>query len=317
MGRRRTYAKIKGWAEKEYATHVMTEGKCVSRCFRRSDGNSFHHFNLTWVPGTVSLSGDQGDLSLVHCSALNDFRKGMEWLAGGSYSYLMEKASGRNREYDRDGTVDELVEMANSEIVDGIRRYRDEVRAYRRASAPGRAQFCADFDEWFELGMVGAPPLLEDYDIPDQADYVSDFVFITERDDRPWWLRSPDRIDERRLPANCHLWFAMWKELDATDDPRDIFTSKGRRQIRQALECHLTDGGQERAVDFSREIGLSDYYGCEKWSERTIWQIEALRFGARAIVAEFVARDRKWRHLKWLQRAALRFVRPGLRRKTA
>ncbi|WP_456718051.1 MULTISPECIES: hypothetical protein [unclassified Bradyrhizobium] len=241
----------------------------------------------------------------------------MEWLAGSSYSYLMEKAAGRNREYDRDGTVDELVEMANSEIADAIGRHREEVRAYRRASAPGRSQFCADFDEWFELGMLGSPPLFEDYDIPDRSDYVSDFVFFTERDDRPWQVRNPDRIDEGRLPAGCHLWFAMWKELDATPDPRDIFTARGRRQIRQALECHLADGGQERAVDFAREIGLSDYYGNEKWSERTIWQIEALKFGARAIVAEFVARDRKWRYLKWLQKAAFRFRLPALRAKTA
>jgi hypothetical protein len=317
MRRRSRYAKIKGWAEKEYATHLMTEGKCVSRRFRRADGKSFHHFNLTWVPGTVSLSGDQGELSLVHYAALRDFRMGMEWLAGGSYSYLMEKAAGRNREYDREGTVDELVEMANSQIVDAIKDYRDEVRAYRRASAPGRAQFCADFDEWFELGMVGSPPLFSEYDIPDRSDYVNEFVFITERDGRPWWLRDPDRIDEDRLPGGCHLWFAMWKELDATRDPRDIFTAKGRRQIRQALERHLSDGGQELAADFATQVGLSDYYGHEKWAERTIWQIEALRFGARAIVADFKAKDRKWRHMRWLRAIASRLRFPALRGRTA
>lgn len=298
MGRR-TYEKIKGWAKQEYASHQMSGGKCVSKRFRRADGRSHYHFNITWVPGTVSLSGDVGELSLVHYAALKDFRAGMEWIAGGAYDYLMGKAAGRHREYDREGTVDFLVELANGEIIDAIKNRRDELRCYRQARAPARTRYCADYDEWFDLGMVGPAPVYEDYEIPDQADFVTDLEFVRVGEAGARWPHyDPRRIDDRKLPGNCHLWFAMWNELDATRDPQDIFTAKGRREIRDALEQHLAAGGQETAAEFASEIGLTDYYGSEKWVEQTVWQIEALRHGARMILAEFEASDRKWRHVR-------------------
>lgn len=318
MGRQDDFTKIKGWAQKEYATHVMSPGECVSRRFRRSDGRSHYHFNLTWVPGTLSLSGDVGEISLVHYAALKEFRSGCYWLSGASYEYLVGKAAGDHREYDREGTVDFLVEMANSQIIDALKQHRRELSDYREASAPGRARFRGDYDEWFELGMVGAPPLFEEYEIPDRRDYVTEFTFeMVKGYEGCFPGHYPDKIDDRRLPADCHMWFAMWKELDVTDNPRDIFTAKGRREIRRALEQHLDEGGREHAAEFCSQIGMSDYYGSEKFADRTIWQIEALQHGARMILAEFAAADRKWRHF----RRAANFFKglriPLLRGKTA
>lgn len=315
MGRR-SYEQINGWAKKEYVTHQMSPGRCVSKRFRRADGRSHYHFNITWVPGTVSLSGDVGELSLVHYAALKDFRTGMEWVAGGAYDYLMGKAPGRHREYDREGTVDFLVELANSEIADAIKDRRDELRRYRQASAPARSRYREDYDEWFDLGMVGAAPMYDDYDIPDKSDFVTEIEFrrVGEAGAR-WPHYDPSRVDESDLPGNCHLWFAIWNELDATRDPEDIFTAKGRREIRKALERHLGEGGQERAAEFASQIGLTDYYGSEKWTERTVWQIEALRHGARMIVAELEAADRKWRHLRRIVNAFKALRKVSLRRK--
>lgn len=305
--------KIRSWALKEIAGHVMSRGPSVSRRFRRADGSFAHAFTITWVPGTVSLSGDLGELSIVHYHALRTFREGMEWIASADYDYLMGKASPRDEVFDPEGSVRFVVEMANSYLRDTLLEKRSEVQAYVRARNAAREEWSEAFESWAEErdadgGVVDPAPRLEDF-LPERADYVSTpSLFMKPGCEN----RSPevflDDIDAKLLPDGYRIWFRIWKALRNNDegpyDPSSIFTSAGRREIVEALDNYLSDGGEHRAAEFCVAAQIEDYYGSSKYKDRSVWQIEAFRHGARMILAEMQSQDRRW--INVLRRAGSR-----------
>lgn len=281
---------IRGWARKEYAEHLMSAGPCVSRRFRRADGRFAYAFNLTWVPGTVSLSGDVGEISIVHYHALRTFREGMDWLANADYDYLMGKASPREEVFDFDQTVRTILEIANSELRDALLARRSEVRDFVHAKAAAREEWREAFETWVKSHEEGEEaPKLEDY-MPERGNYVSDLRLIRKQG-------YFNDVDERHIPDGYSTWFSIWKALSETDygtnDPESIFRASGRREIREDLERYLSDGLGEHAASFCVAADISDYYGSTKYNDRSIWQIEALRHGARMILAEMRIEDSK------------------------
>lgn len=281
---------IRGWARKEYAGHLMSAGPCVSRRFRRADGRFAYAFNLTWVPGTVSLSGDVGEISIVHYHALSSFREGMEWLAEAEYDYLMGKASPREEVLDHDQTTQTILEMANSELRDALLARRSEIHDFIRAKAAAHQDWGEACQAWADFHIEGEDaPKLEDY-MPDRSDYVSELSFVR----KPGFYED---IDERRIPDGYGVWFSIWKALHNENqayEPEDIFSAAGRRQIAEDLRDYLAGGGAEQTAQFCSDAGLSDYYGSMKYNDRSVWQIEALRHGARMILAEMKTEDSRW-----------------------
>jgi hypothetical protein len=318
--------KIRGWALKEIAGHLMFPGPSISRRFRRADGSFAHAFTITWVPGTVSLSGDLGELSIVHYHALRTFRGGMEWMAGADYDYLMGKASPRDEVFDQEGSVRFVVEMANSSLRDALLERRLEIQAYVRARNEARDEWSEAFESWAELPDAGRrepAPRLEDF-LPDRADYVSTPSLFM----KPGYEeRNPevfiDDIDARRLPDGYGIWFRIWRALRKNDegpyDPGSIFTVAGRREIVEALDNYFSDGGQDRAAEFCINAQISDYYGSTKYKDRSVWQIEALKHGARMILAELEIQDRRWINIlrRAVARARARTWRTAVNRRPA
>lgn len=305
--------KIRGWALKEIGGHLMSPGPSVSRRFRRADGSFAYAFTVTWVPGTVSLSGDLGELSIVHYHALRTFRDGMEWMAGADYDYLMGKASPRDEVFDQEGSVRFVVEMANSYLRDALLERRSEIQEYVRARNEAREEWSEAFESWAELldtddGRLEPAPRIEDF-LPDRAEYVSTPALFM----KPGYEdRNPkvfiDDIDAKRLPEGYGIWFRIWRALRRNDegpyDPGSIFTAAGRREIVEALDSYFSDGGQDRAAEFCVKAQISDYYGSTKYKDRSVWQIEALKYGARMILAEQEISDRRW--INVLRRALAR-----------
>lgn len=305
--------RIRTMAQREFAGHAMSAGPVVTRRFRRTDGRSDNWFDVTWTPGSVVLSGDVGELSIVHHSALARYRDGMAWLArtGADHDYIMGKASPREREFDREGTVRLIMEMANEDLGGVLRARRDDLHRYLADRGTAVEAFGEAFDTWMEGRWAGAAqPKPADF-LPRRADYVAELGFEM----KPGYAgRSPsvfpDEIDERSVPEGYEVWFRLWRALRNSDygpyEPETIFTAAGRREIAEEMESYLSDGGMERCAQFCCEAGLADFYGIEKYADRTVWQVEAIRHAAALMLAEAEREERRWTSVVRRRLGALR-----------
>jgi len=267
------YARDKREARKVLASHVCTER--VSRAFnlRIPGKGSIYAYSLIWSPGTLALAGDIGELTITHYQALRDFRDGLAWAASSDFHYLLGKSS-RRCSFDRAGTADDIVHMANEQAVGSWRAYADDLRVWRRDRPDPRVPAAI---------YQGAEP---DEEAAERWDSVQQWAADRPRLDffdllGRWGGERP----ERRAPDGWRLWDRLRFELCDWVPERDIFTAAGRRQIRHELEMHLGDGGPEHSATLCSRLGLDDYYGTERYSFHDILQAEAIIRGARQILA--------------------------------
>lgn len=262
-------------AERRLARHVSIPQPCFSRRFSKAGGSLIDSFTVTWVPGAVVLTGDWGELSIVHPPTLRDLRTGMEWLASGSYEYLMSKAQPRAREFDREATYGMIVRAANAEAGDEYRYVRGERRRYRAEVA--RA-------------------IEEGWRHPTSGDYR-----LALPSARPGAVRE--------VPTGFRLWHLIAEEIYG-GHPHLVYSASGRRRLRDALKARLGDGGRESAADFCRYIGF-DEYGSERFPLQSVMQIEALRHAARSVLVEMAEQEKSV--VSRLLRAVRSLLWPGRR----
>lgn len=101
-------------ARAAFADHQIQERQSRSFDFRRLDGSSTYAFSLTWTPGSLALAGDVGELTLVHYGALKLLGPGLAWATSSDHGYLLSK-SDRSRVFDRDGSIQMLLDFAKGE----------------------------------------------------------------------------------------------------------------------------------------------------------------------------------------------------------
>lgn len=95
------------WLER----HIMTDRQSRSWHFYKPNKGSVYAYSLTWTPGSLFLAGDLGELTLTHYNALHDLESGLSWAASSDADYLLGK-SDRKRVFDRQGTIDYIVQCA-------------------------------------------------------------------------------------------------------------------------------------------------------------------------------------------------------------
>jgi hypothetical protein len=280
-------ARTRAMARDSYKTHIMREAPTRSFRFTQPDGSSNYHFTLTWTPGMLALSGDVGELTLVHYHAMPTFEKAIGWVCGAQYDYLMGKSNVRE-EYYAPGTAEWIVQWANEEPLDrllGRKRYdnKDQAmwgkrrgdgflrqwRKLRNDLVPDVNSFDWDFDENpFIMGLIpGSWPR------PKRG--------LREWED--WWTYD-----------DCWLnWLRIWRATrgqfyypDSTKDlPTMVLSAAGRRKLKKDIQDAVCDA--HSAYQFCQEIGLEDFYGDRRYPDQTIWQIEAIKHGCALIQATF------------------------------
>ena len=101
-------------AEKTFSGHVIQ--KEVPTKTWRVAGTDKHSYwyNVTWTPGFVTISGDIGEMTVVHYHALNSMENAIGWVNGACFEYLMEK-TGVEKKFDPEETVESLVYFADED----------------------------------------------------------------------------------------------------------------------------------------------------------------------------------------------------------
>ncbi len=157
-------------AEGWIARHELVERPSRSFRFFEPGKGSIYAYCLTWAPGSLTLSGDLGELVIIHYQAMPTFDEAIRWAAGSDLDYLLSKSS-RKKVIHRERTVQGLIEAAiESQTVRkaleyahfpigkawgaGLKRLleREMPRAVQDLPDHGLPQFIYDlnvFDDWY------------------------------------------------------------------------------------------------------------------------------------------------------------------------
>ncbi len=76
--------------------------------------NQGYWFRVTWCPGSLSVSGDVGEIVLTHYQAMPTWQDAVKWVKGACHGYLMQK-SNKERHFDEEDTVKQIIHMANEQ----------------------------------------------------------------------------------------------------------------------------------------------------------------------------------------------------------
>ena len=256
----RMYAGEFSRIRKYLAGHVAKARR--SRAFDFRSGGSFEYaYALTWTPGSISLTGDCGEVTVVHYQALADLKAGLRWAAGSDYDYLLGKTNLR-QSYDADATFEWLRDHLNEEAVRARKGDRKELQQWRR-DRPTAAQYPDAEDLAEELAWWSGDGKPEGPKIEPRGSYSS-----------RW-----STVGEYEAPDGWRNWLQAWDTTSASNDPADIFTPKGRAAI-----LHDIQGRCEQREDVYRlkdDLGIDDWYGSERWTFSDLLKIECVRRGAR------------------------------------
>lgn len=224
--------------------------------------DSNYAYAITWTPGTLVLSGDLGELTLTHWNAMPTIEATLNWLRGASFDYLMRKSDAK-KEHDPEGTVAQILMMANEEAGDEMRIRRADMRDWWR-NARDEIAFHAMHDPHVELDDLLEPkparPVIRE---------TKRFVFDHRKRTEQRW----------EVPDGWNLWHSLWEEFGGHGDPSVIFTAAGRRALRRDMESRVSDG-REAAAGLCQAIGLDDFWGSERWPHQTFMQFAGIKHWA-------------------------------------
>lgn len=316
MARRADHKQMIEMARKELANHVIKDSPV--RAFRfhshhverfrdlgRTGEGAFSTFNpvegakftptsnwsftLTWTPGVLALSGDLGELTLTHYSAMRTFEAMLGWVRGADYSYLMEK-SDKSRVFDAEGTVRTLVEMANEPVLD---RYLGSRHLVERKWVRSNTGFLRDFRQTRKQRHFIGPwteDMLEDW-YTDFGDQFDPRIMRRETHGRigtvPVSLAA-FKAEGWEFDECWHMWMGIWEACGSpgNDPVRYVIMPGGRKELVKymARECQTP----ETAADFCHQAGLDDWHGSYDYEPWTAAQIEIIQHGCRLIDAQHV-----------------------------
>ncbi|RVT96274.1 hypothetical protein EOD42_14270 [Rhodovarius crocodyli] len=263
--------------------------------------DSNYAFSVTWTPGSLAIAGDLGTFNVTHYQAMRTLESTLKWLDGIEFSYLMEKSSAK-REFSAEATTAFIIQAANEpalEMLDGHRPrygigrrtsgYRQELQEYRRERAPALMEWRDEARAAIRARLAG-----EDVGIPNKDDFLPEppqALAIPRRERRfgDFDARKQGVTDLFEVPDGWELWARLWQEFDY-NDAESIFTAAGRREIKEALERHLSDGGPENAADLCYRLGMEDYYGTHEYPFSCRVHYQAIRAWVEKVKADRAAK---------------------------
>ncbi len=72
-------------------------------------------FRVTWCPGSLSVSGDVGEIVLTHYHAMPTWQDAVKWVKDACHGYLMQK-SNKERKFNEEETIKQIIHMANEQL---------------------------------------------------------------------------------------------------------------------------------------------------------------------------------------------------------
>lgn len=116
--------------ERVMGEHVLTDKQSKSWRFGRP-GSMTYALWMTWTPGTLSIDGDIGSLTLTHYHAIGkDVRKALEWLSADA-QYLLGKSDAK-KEYDAEESAKALIASLNDRDLESLKSFREMMRDWRK-----------------------------------------------------------------------------------------------------------------------------------------------------------------------------------------
>lgn len=253
------------------APHTCKPRNARAFDFRTPGKGSAYAFSLTWTPGSLSLAGDCGELTICHYNALWSLEEGLRWAAGADLHYLLEKTRLKKR-FDREATVLDLVKMANVDAIDARKALRDEMRRWR-AQRP-------DPYGW--------------YDPTFDCDYV-DWLQARPADEPAWTAHVRPRekyeftdTEERVVvPYGWELWNEIRKAMGCPNVDA-IHTGGGRRHLADLVDQFIQDEHAAYELCYAK-LGIDDYRAEYTWGFHDILQAECVRRGAKMALEQLDA----------------------------
>lgn len=260
----------RGRARANLAKHICKPR--ISRAFDfREPGTSHYAFSLTWTPGSLSLAGDCGELTLVHYHALLRLEPGLAWATSSDVDYLLSKSS-RREVIDRAGTVRWVVETANERAGDTVLGQRKELQRWRRDKPDVYAWFDPDTEDGYDDWLRARPEPFQTYpQTRRRRDWPhTEYTVLKPEDGFETWEKLRDRFADH-LPVEA------------------IYTARGRAEIKAELNAWLEDAPPDDVgafcySDMDFECGYST---C--WDFQALQQIECIRLGAEMALATLTA----------------------------
>lgn len=130
-------------------------------------------FRVTWCPGSLSVSGDVGEIVLTHYQAMPTWQDSAKWVKDACHGYLMQK-SNKERKFNEEETIKQIIFMANEQL-----EYGEDAIWKKLAKETGIS--IEDKDEIMEeigLGFFESPQ--DVYEFMDDADWTGSYVYDIE-----------------------------------------------------------------------------------------------------------------------------------------
>lgn len=247
--------------EKTLAPHICKPRTARSFDFR-TPGTSAYAYSLTWTPGSLSLAGDCGELTIVHYHALWTLEDGLKWAARSDLSYLLDKTR-LKRTFDRDATVREIIRACNEDAIRARKALRDEMRAWRR--------WRPDPYAWYDEGEDTFVDWLEAR--PDLDPTWTTYIQPRERYDY-----SSDE-DRTVVAQGWEAWHHLREALGLVHDVGTIHKATWRKALADELD-QVVDS-EHAAYDMCwGKLDFCDYRAEYAWTFRDLLQVECIRRGA-------------------------------------
>lgn len=273
-----------------FEEHALYPSDSKTFLFSASGGARTHRwFNLTWAPGTLTLTGDVGEMTITHYNALAEFEEGIAWAANSDYDYLLGKAGVTPDVLHHERTIDYLLETASERALEARRAQRAErldcLQGEKAISAMWETEMA-----WWNLTRDGPPPRLSDmrFSAKDYMDelHSSDPRFLKRTISTETYLFvTSDWI----APEGWEDWYTLYTEIYLEHyhggEPKEmILTPRGRREIAAAVRRHVRGMRPDAVAELCQELGYSDYYGTYVTCPSALQRITAIQRGCNLIL---------------------------------
>ncbi|WP_438852622.1 hypothetical protein [Brevundimonas nasdae] len=245
---------------KSYSGHVAST--VPSRSFVCRTGTSWAYgFTLTWAPGSISVSGDVGEI-IVRNHGLGTLKSALRWAAGSDYDYLLSKSEIR-QSYDAEATARYIIEAANREAASSLQTIREELQWWRRCKPDANDYNADEYTAEMERWRADRP--------------TRDHLKCRDSDEgRPYYAREDKGLV---APDGWDVWLGIWKGGHHYGQADDIFTRAGRSALAEEVESLCEN--HDRAVGLAITAGIDGYYGEYRFTFSDLMRVEAVRIGAR------------------------------------
>ena len=230
----------------------------------RFNRKSAYHFTFTWTPGTITITGDIGSITLMHYQAMANFEDALEWILEGDHDYLLTKSDKKQR-FDQDATATTIIQMLNEPLLDQ-KHDREDLIQWKNS----KEDYASD-EEW----IADKPKT-----IFTPFEFQQDLHFATTASLHRLW-----QIDE-----DWSFWLNLWMIYEGSSylgnpiscDPTEIQTASFRKEMREWIlsECEDPHG----AANLQHNIGFDDPYIAYEWEWRDLYLIEAAKYACKAIM---------------------------------